>query len=65
VDHEVGLVLAPKGKTEATHHIKDAYVTSPVKEGGSQKTQVVRLTKGEDVFFCPLNPTKQYPLVVE
>ncbi len=65
VDHEVGFVLAPKGKTEAENHIKEAYVVAPVKEGGSQKTQVVNLTSGEYVFFCPLNPTKQYALTVK
>ena len=64
VDHEVGFVLAPKGKTDQANHIKAAYVTAPVKTGSSSKTNEVTLTKGEYVYFCPLNPTEQYPLVV-
>ncbi len=65
VDHEVGFVLAPKGKTDAANHIKAAYVKAPVKNGTSSMTQVVSLTPGEYVYFCPLNPTKAYPLTVK
>ncbi|MFK8103873.1 MAG: hypothetical protein AB8G15_15170 [Saprospiraceae bacterium] len=65
VDHEVGFVLAPKGKTDAANHIKTAYVKAPVKNGTSSMTQVVSLTPGEYVYFCPLNPTKEYPLTVK
>ncbi len=65
VDHEVGFVLAPKGKTDAANHIKAAYVTSPVKTGSTSKTSEVTLTKGEYVYFCPLNPTPEYTLIVE
>lgn len=64
VDHEVGFVLAPKGKTDEANHIKEAYVTSPVKTGETSKTQEVTLAKGEYVYFCPLNPTPEYRLVV-
>jgi len=65
VDHEVGFVLAPKGKTDAANHIKEAYVTAPVKDGSSSKTNVVSLSAGEYVYFCPLNPTKEYALTVK
>lgn len=65
VDHEVGFVLAPKGKTEPENHIKAAYVTSPVPTNGTSKTQEVVLTKGEYVYFCPLNPTPEYTLTVK
>ena len=65
VDHEVGFVLAPKGKTDQANHIKEAYVTKPVAEGMSSMTQVVHLTPGEYVYFCPLNPTEQYSLSVK
>ena len=65
VDHEVGFVLAPKGKTDAANHIKAAYVTAPVKDGTSSMTKVVSLTPGEYVYFCPLNPTEQYDLIVK
>jgi plastocyanin len=65
VGHEVGFVLAPKGKTDAANHIKEAYVTSAVPTGGKQKSNVVTLAKGEYVYFCPLNPTPQYTLTVK
>ncbi len=64
VDHEVGFVLAPKGKTDQTNHIKEAYVKAPVKNGTSSTTNIVSLTPGEYVYFCPLNPTEQYDLIV-
>jgi len=64
---DVGLVIAPK-KEEITEedHIKTAYVQELVKEGAvvSSKGDVV-LTKGEYVYFCPLNPTPQYTITVE
>ncbi len=65
VEHEVGFVLAPKGKTDQANHIKAAYVKAPVKNGTSSKTDVVSLTPGEYVYFCPLNPTEQYSLTVK
>lgn len=67
VDHEVGLVVAPK-KDEITEadHLQNAYVAEVVKDGDTQacKGEVV-LEKGEYVFFCPLNPTPQYTITVE
>ena len=65
VDHEVGFVLAPKGKTDQPNHIKEAYVKAPVKDGSSSKTNIVTLTPGQYVYFCPLNPTKEYNLTVK
>lgn len=65
VDHEVGFVLAPKGKTDAAHHIKNAYVTNMVGTNKKEKSKKVTLKKGEYVYFCPLNPTPQYTLRVE
>lgn len=65
IDSEVGFVLAPAGKTDAENHIKEAYVTAPVAKDKSQKTNIVHLTKGEYVYFCPLNPTPQYTLTVK
>lgn len=64
VGHDVGFVLAPKGKTTPENHIKEAYVTSPVKDGSTSMSQVVTLEPGEYVYFCPLNPTKEYSLTV-
>jgi len=65
VSHEVGFVLAPKGKTDQANHIKDAYVTKTATNGTSSFTNTVSLEAGEYVYFCPLNPTKEYPLTVE
>ncbi|MDO5968615.1 cupredoxin domain-containing protein [Flavivirga aquimarina] len=64
---EVGLVLVAKGKdaSKPENHIKTAYVTEVVKDGEVGKTNVTKLTKGEYVYFCPLNPTPQYTLIVE
>ena len=64
IDHEVGFVLAPKGKTDAAHHIKEAYVTNAVATNKKSKSQNVTLDKGEYTYFCPLNPTPQYTLIV-
>ena len=65
VGHDVGFVLAPKGMVEAAHHIKDAYVTSLVKNNAKSTSKKVTLKKGEYVYFCPLNPTPQYNLTVK
>lgn len=65
VDHEVGFVLAPKGKTDAAHHIKEAYVTKAVATNSKTNSQKVTLKKGEYIYFCPLNPTPQYTLIVK
>jgi uncharacterized cupredoxin-like copper-binding protein len=65
IDHEVGFVVAPKGKTDQKHHVKEAYLSKTIKDGESAASQEVTLEKGEYVFFCPLNPTPQYTLVVE
>jgi hypothetical protein len=65
VDHEVGFVIAPKGKTEQENHITSAYVQKTIKDGESSTSQEVKLTKGEYVYFCPMNPTPLYTLVVE
>lgn len=63
VDHKVGFVLAPKSDPDA--HIKTAYVTETVDTNTKQKSNVTTLTKGEYVYFCPMNPTPQYTLIVE
>jgi plastocyanin len=65
VGHDVGFVLAPKGKTDAANHIKNAYVTEVVKNNTKGHSNEVTLAKGEYVYFCPLNPTPQYTLIVE
>lgn len=65
VGHDVGFVLVPKGKEGKENHIEAAYVTKPVATGKKQTTKVVTLEKGEYEYFCPLNPTERYTLIVE
>jgi len=63
VGHQVGFVLAPKSNPEA--HIKTAYVTKAVDNNATETTNVTNLEKGEYIYFCPLNPTPQYTLIVK
>jgi len=65
VDHAVGFVLAPKGKTDQANHIKEAYVQKTPEKGETSQSKVVTLTPGEYVYFCPLNPTPQYTITVK
>jgi plastocyanin len=65
VDHEVGFVVAPEGKTDQENHIKEAYVTKTAKNGETSSSKTVTLKKGNYVYFCPLNPTPQYKLTVK
>ena len=64
INHEVGFVLAPKGKTDAEHHIQNAYVTKTVATNTKGRSKEVTLKKGEYIYFCPLNPTPEYILIV-
>ncbi|MFD2586668.1 plastocyanin/azurin family copper-binding protein [Croceitalea marina] len=59
VDHNVGFVLVEKGKdiSKPENHIQTAYVTAPVGTNSSQTSKPTTLSKGEYVYFCPLNPT--------
>lgn len=59
VGHDVGFVLVKKGQdlSKPENHIQTAYVTKPVAAGASQTSKPTTLTKGEYVYFCPLNPT--------
>ena len=65
VDHEVGFVLAPKGQTDQENHIQEAYVQKTINNGETSRSKEVTLQKGEYVFFCPLNPTPHYEIVVK
>ncbi len=65
VDKELGFVIAPKGKTEQRDHIPEAYLQKTIKNGETAKSKEVTLAKGEYQYFCPLNPTPLYTLVVE
>lgn len=62
VGKDVGFYLHKKGE--------EASVTGSDKAGlipnnQKRKTETVTLTKGEYVYSCPLNPTKDYTLIVE
>ncbi len=65
VDHEVGFVIAPKSMTEQKNHIKEAYLTETIMNGKSAKSGEVKLTPGEYVYFCPMNPTPEYTITVK
>ena len=67
VGHQVGFVLVPKGKdaSKPENHIKTAYVTKAVDNNSTETSNVTTLEKGEYVYFCPMNPTPQYTLIVK
>jgi len=65
VGADVGFVLQPKGKSGQENHIKEAYVKALVKNNTKQTSNKVTLKKGEYTYFCPLNKTPEYTLVVE
>ncbi len=65
IDHNVGFVLVPKGKKGAENHIKNAYVKKAVATNKKSKSKKVTLKKGSYEYFCPLNPTPRYTLVVQ
>ncbi len=65
VGQEVGFVLVPKGMYDADKHIKEAYVTAPVPNNKTMSTNVVSLAPGEYEYFCPMNKTPKYTLVVK
>ena len=65
VGKDVGFVLQPKGKSGQENHIKNAYVTKVVKNNTKENSKKVTLAKGEYTYFCPLNNTPEYILIVE
>ncbi len=65
IDHNVGFVLVPKGKKGIKNHIKNAYVRTAVATNKKSKSKKVSLKKGVYEYFCPLNPTPRYTLVVQ
>ena len=66
VDYEVGFVITPKGKEkDQNSHVKASYLSKTIKDGEKAQSGTVSLSKGEYVYFCPLNPTPPYTLIVE
>ncbi len=59
VDHNVGFVLVKKGEdlSKPENHIQTAYVTAPVGTNSTQSSKPTKLSKGEYIYFCPMNPT--------
>ena len=64
---KVGLVLIKDGMDASNpkNHIAEAYVTKAVEIGKTESSKSVTLKKGTYKYFCPLNPTPQYTLIVE
>ena len=68
VDHEVAFFLQKeedKANKEFSTALKNSGVAKMIKNGETQTTGVVELTKGTYVYSCPLNPTPHYTIVVE
>ncbi|KAA1247155.1 cupredoxin domain-containing protein [Aquimarina sp. RZ0] len=67
VGTDVGFVLIPAGKdaSDPKNHIQEAYVTKVVADGKTESSKTVTLKKGEYNYFCPLNKTPQYKLIVQ
>ncbi len=65
VDHLLGFVIAPKGKTDKQYHVQSAYLSKTIADGEKATSKEVVLEKGEYVYFCPLNPTPQYKIIVK
>lgn len=59
VGTDVGFVLVRKGAdiSNPANHIKTAYVTKAVANNTTGHSNPTTLTKGEYVYFCPLNKT--------
>lgn len=59
VGTDVGFVLVPKGQdvSNPDNHMKTAYVTAVVANNTKGNSSPTKLTKGEYVYFCPLNKT--------
>ncbi|CAM4165088.1 MULTISPECIES: plastocyanin/azurin family copper-binding protein [Flavobacterium] len=67
IDHEVAFVLAPnKENLQESDFIADAMLRQTIKDGETASSKMpVTLEKGEYVYFCPLNNTPKYKLIVE
>ena len=67
IPHDVAFVLAPnKEDIQEADFIADAMLTQTIKDGETASSKVpVSLEKGEYVYFCPLNKTPKYKLIVE
>lgn len=65
-DKEVGFVIAPATEEgKAGEHIKAGYLAKTITKGETSSSGEVTLAKGTYKYFCPLNPTPEYTLVVK
>lgn len=65
VDHEVGFVIAPVTNGKEGDHIKAGYLPKAIKDGEKASSKVVELKAGTYNYFCPLNPTPHYQIIVK
>lgn len=65
VDHELGFVLVPVNKGKEGAHIQAAYLSQAIKDGETARSKVVDLKPGTYSYFCPLNPTPHYTIIVK
>jgi len=65
VDHEVGFVIAPVVNGKEGDHIKAGYLPKAIKDGEKASSKVVELKAGTYNYFCPLNPTPHYQIIVK
>ena len=65
VDHEVGFVIVPVANGKEGDHIKAGYLPKAIKNGEKASSNAVELKAGTYNYFCPLNPTPHYKIVVK
>ncbi len=65
VDHELGFVIVPTENGKEGEHIKDGYLKKTINAGETSRSQVVELKAGTYNYFCPLNPTPHYQIIVK
>lgn len=65
VDHELGFVIVPVSNGKEGKHIKAGYLSNAIKNGEKSSSKVVELTAGTYNYFCPLNPTPHYQIIVK
>lgn len=66
VDKEVGFVIAPvTAEGTAGEHITAGYLQKTIVKGETSSSGEVTLAKGTYKYFCPMNPTPEYTLVVK
>lgn len=66
VDHEVALVVNRANEMgKPGEALPEAGLEKTLKKGESGRSRVVELKAGRYFYYCPLNPTPHYEIVVE